>query len=120
MAISPPHSPKIQRHAGDNKRHDKQRLQRLRKDRSAQQEQTDAAEDDRGRDPAFVRSFEVGLFDSQYDQAEYGEEVECVAGYTVKGRQGSKVADDYVDHCHRRVQDHGVGWGVEEPGVVGY
>lgn len=39
-------------------------LQWLCKDRSAEQEQADATKDDWCRDPAFVRTLQVGLFDS--------------------------------------------------------
>lgn len=124
MVPLPPHlvppvdPPKVHGDAGDDEHDDDQRLQRLREDGAAEQEEADAAEDDGRGDPGLVRALEVGFADAQDDEAEDGEEVEGVAGDAVEGDEGAELADDAVSGCEDGVEDEGVDGGEEEAGIL--
>jgi len=115
----PLHPPEIQRHTGHDEGNHNQRLQRLRKHGSTEQEQANTTEDDGCRDPAFVRSLEIWLLNPQYDQSEHGEEIKRIARHAVEGGQGREVADDDICGCHRCVKKHGIGRRVKESSVIG-
>ena len=72
-SIPPPDPQEINWHPGRNERHNNNRLKWLREDSSAQQEQADAAEDDRSTEPSPVRSFKVRLSYAQHDESEYSQ-----------------------------------------------
>ena len=85
LPITLVNTPEVNRHAGDDERHDDQRLQRLRDDRAAEQENTNTAEDNGRRDPGLIRPFQVRFPDAEDDQAQNREEVESVTRDAVEG-----------------------------------
>ena len=107
-----PH-PQPHGHEGD----DQQRLHGLCEDGPAEQEETDAAEDDGGGDPRLVGPLEVGFAHAQHDEAQDGEEVEGVARDAVEGDEAVEAACEDVDGGEARVQRHG-GDGREEEARV--
>ena len=85
LPITLVNTPEVNGYAGDDKRHNDQRLQRLRDDRTTKQEDTNAAEDNRRRDPGLIRPFQVRFPDAQDDQAQDRDEVEGVTRNAVEG-----------------------------------
>lgn len=88
--------PEEDRNAREDECDDDDRLQRLREDGPAEEEQADAAEDDGRSYPGFVRPFQMWLLHSQDDEAENGEEVEGVSRHAIKGQEFAEFADDHV------------------------
>lgn len=112
--ISSMDAPEVHRDACNHKGDHYERLQCLGEDGAAEQEQTDAAEDDGGGDPGLVGSLEVRFTDAQDNEAEDGEEVEGVAGDAVEGDESAEFADDAVAGGKDGVEDESVDGGEEE------
>ena len=111
-------TPVVDRHTGDDERDHDERLQGLGNDRSAEEEQAHAAEDDGCGNPGAVGTFQLGFTDTEDDQTENGEEVEGVPGYTVESDEGAELADDDVDGCQGAVKGHGIDRGESESGFI--
>ena len=102
------HPPEIHRDSSRDEGNDDDDLHWLRKDCSRQQEDADAAEDDRCGDPGLVWSLQIWLADSEDNEAEHGEEVEGVGGHARKGDQGTELADDDVGGRQDGIRKHGI------------
>lgn len=109
--ISLVYAPVVYGDAGDDERDDDQSLQGLGDNSPAEEEQANATEDNGCGDPGAVGTFQQWFTDTEDDQAENGEEVEGVSGYTVEGDKGLELADDNVDEGECTVQRHGVNGG---------
>lgn len=111
-------TPVVDGYAGDDERNDDQRLQGLGDDSSAEEEQAHAAEDDGCGDPGAVGTFQFGFTDTEDDQAENGEEVEGISGYTVESDESAELADDDVNGCQGTVKGHGIDRREAKSGVI--
>lgn len=118
LTISLVDTPVVDRYAGDDERDDDESLQGLGDDSPAEKEQAHAAEDDGCGDPCAVGTFQLGFTDTEDNQAENGEEVEGVSGYTVESDEGAELADDDVDGSQGTVKGHGIDWREAESGVI--
>lgn len=118
LTISAFHSPPIQREPSKNKCHHQQRLQRLCKHSSTEQEQADATEYYRRRDPALIRAFEIGLFDAENDESKNRKEIESVPSDTVECCKSSKTPHDNINHSQSCIEHHGVCWCVEQANSI--
>lgn len=113
----PSDSPEIHGHARNGEANHNQRLHRVCNDRPTQQEQTDAAEDDRCSDPSAVGTFEKRLANTQNDETKHRSEVKGIASDAIEGEKRGELADDNVKYCEPSVEQHGIDWGEKEAGV---
>lgn len=116
--ISLVNTPVVDRYAGDDERDNDEGLQGLGDNSPTEEEQAHAAEYDGRGDPSAVGTLQMGFTDTEDDQAENGEEVKGVSGYTVESDKGAEFADDDVDGSQSAVEGHGIDWREAESGVI--
>ncbi|KAI6751659.1 hypothetical protein HG531_006355 [Fusarium graminearum] len=118
LLIASSDAPKVDRYAGNHEEHDRECLEGLREYSAGEKEDTHATKDDGSSNPSLVRAREFRFLNTQNDYTEDSQEVESVAGNSIKRDKSAELSDNYVACCENSIEDESIHWRIKQSRIL--